>query len=508
MSLPMAASEPQVSWQDYLAIIIRRRRYVIVPCVAVVAIAMAIGFSLPKIYRAETILLIQDPKIMNPLIQGMAVSSPVAVRMRLVQEELLGWTSLSRLVRQLGLDKHAQTPASFESLIKKLNRDIVVSAGKGNLLGLSYINTNPALAQTVLNTITNIYIQRNVESQTAEAETAIRFIESEMAIYKTKLEEAERVLREFKELYAMEMPVATQLNHQIIALQVQLAHLLVENTEQHPVVVQVRRQIQELKQTRNEEIKRVIAAAIARGGNLDIYEGLATAIETPADAPADPAVQTAKDVYETWVDRMELSVKTGQAQTTLAAPPAPVDQEAGPEAPTGIGDGDVMLSVTLGPRQEQELSRLKRDYDSHRNTYHEMQSRLERARITLRLGESDDGMKFKIIEPARLPLKPVSPNLWLFFWGSLAGGLFLGACAAFGAEYLDQSFQSAEDAQAALSLPVIGSISTIVTAGDVRIRQERMKRWLTLTSHANRVKARVLNPVLARVDKALLRWGL
>lgn len=506
MSLPEAASEPQVSWQDYLAIIIRRRRYVIVPCVAVVVIAMAVGFSLPKIYRAETILLMQDPKIMNPLIQGMAVASPVEQRMRIVQEELLGWTSLSRLVHELGLDREAKSPAAFEALIRKLRSDIVVLVG-GSLIRLAYQSPSPELAQRVLNTVSRIYIQRNVEAQTAEAETAIRFLESEMAVYKTKLEEAERVLREFKELYAMEMPVATQLNSQIIGLQVQLAHLLVENTEQHPLVVQVRRQIQELKQTRNEEIKRVIAAAIAKGGNLDIYEGLAKAIAAPADAPADPAVQAAKDVYETWVDRMEISVKTGQAQTALAAPPAPADQEAGTEAPAGIGGGDIMLSVTLGPRQEQELARLKRDYDSHRKTYYEMQSRLERARITQRLGESDEGTKFKIIEPARLPLKPFSPNLWLFFWGSLAGGLFLGACAAFAAEYLDQSFQSSEDVQAALALPVVGSISTIVTTGDVAARRKGLRAWMSGRAELERLRA-YWKPLQSRIDRALLRWGL
>ena len=258
-------AETDINWQDYVAIVVRRRWLLILPAVVIVLVSMAVGFSMPKLYRAETVLLVQDSKVMNPLIQGMAVSSPVAVRMRIVQQELLGWTSLSRLVHELGLDKNIQTPGQLDALVRKLKKGIGVSGGKGNLLALSYTSEDPALAQKILNTVTDIYIQRNVESQTAEAETAIRFIESEMAGYQKQMEASDQALREFKELYTMQMPVAAQLNQQVIGLQVQLAQLLVENTEEHPTVVQVRRQIADLKQQRNDEIKRVILEAVGRG---------------------------------------------------------------------------------------------------------------------------------------------------------------------------------------------------------------------------------------------------
>src|SRR5262249_6718108 len=104
-------------------------------------------------------------------------------------------------------------------------------------------------------------------------------------------------------------------------------------------------------------------------------------------------------------------------------------------------------SVILAPRQEQEFARLDRDYQIHKTTYEALKGRLEQARITERLGQSDTSTKFKVIEPARLPLTPLFPNLWLFFFGSLVVGLSLGIGAVFGAEYLDQSFQSADDVQ-------------------------------------------------------------
>ena len=509
--------EAEVSFQDYLAIIIRRRWFFVIPTVVITVISTIVGFTLPKMYRAEAVLLIQDPKIMNPLIQGMAVSSPVALRMRVVQEELLGWTSLSRLVQELHLNKNAKTPAAFESLVKKLKNDISVSMGKGNLLTLSYTNSNPALAQSVLNTITTIYIERNVESQTSEAETAIRFIESEMDVYKTKLESSEMALREFKELYTMEMPVAARLNAQIILLQVQLAQLMVENTEEHPAVVAMKRQIAELKANRNEEIKRVIGASLNKNPGSSVSQDLAKDLESNTQV-ADPAVEAARNAYQSWVQRLDnpMVQQGGQAGYPSASGDAGATAAPGQSADSSQGQSPIdidvteggVMSISLAPRQEQEFSRLRRDYNVHRRTYQEMQQRLERAKITQRLGESDEGTKFKIIEPARLPLRPVSPNLWLIFCGSLAAGLFLGACAAFAAEYFDQSLQSDADVQAVLGLPVLGSVSTIVTAADVEARRKWMKAWISGRAEIDHLNVRVWKPVWSRVDRWLLRLGL
>lgn len=509
-------NEPQVNWQDYVTVIIRRRWFFIIPTVAIVVTTMVVGLFLPKVYRAETTLLVQDPKLTNPLIEGMAVNSPIEVQMQVVQEELLGWGTLTRLAHELGLDSSVKTEREREGLVNEIRRSILVLPGKsGNLLRLSYTSQDPHLAQEVLNKVTAIYIERGRENQTHETDTAIRVIEGEMSVYRQKLEESERHLREFKEMYAMDMPVAMNLNEQVVQLELLLAQMLVENTDEHPSVIQIRRQIQEFKARRNEELKRVVARAILKSQNPELYEDFAKQLDAAdqANPSSDPKVREAQDMYHAWVERLDSPAATiGQAPTSRmvvsAATPGGSGQPGLPaQTESPVHDGGPM-SLILGPRQEQEMTGLERDYEIHKATYEQLKNRLEQAKITQRLGSSDEATKFKIIEPARLPQTPLFPNLLLFFIGSVVVGLAAGTAAAFGAEYLDQSFQSAEDVQAALSLPVVGSISTIVTTGDVQARQERMKRWLALTAPAAQVKARVLDPVLARVDKTLLRWGL
>jgi len=503
----MPQTETQIGWQDYLAIVLRRRWYFVVPCAAIVTIAMITGVFLPRIYRAETLLMVQDQQVINPLMQGLAVSTPVSERLRVLREELLSWTSLSRLVREMGMDKRAKAPVAFEKLIKGLQEDIVVGMRGRDLVTISYEHEDPRLAQRLVNSITTIYMDRNVESQTAEAETAIGFLEKEMAVYKTNLEESEHKLREFKELYVMQMPVANELNQQIIDLEVSLAQLLVENTEQHPTVVLVKRQIDDLKRQRNDEIKRVIATALVKGADPGIYQDLLNSLEqSGVETAKDDRLQIARQAYASWMRRMDNPVNTPSEPGTTQIQ---VVQAEGPDGATTFGMlGSDATLLSLNPREEQELARLTRDYEVYSRTYQNMQERLERAKTTQRLGESDEGVKFKVLEPARLPLRPVRPNFVKIFFFSLFLGLFVGAGAAFVAEYLDQSFQTGEEAQTALGLPVLGSISTIVTERDLAERNRRRRGWVTLKNQLALLRAYVVNPIWARVDRVLVKRGL
>jgi len=508
----MIQSDTPIGWQDYLTILLRRKWFFLLPCACIVAVSLIIGMFLPRIYRAETVLMIENQQVINPLIQGLAISTSMGQRLRTLREELLSWTSLSRLVHELGMDRNAKNPVAFESLVRRIQQTIVVRMRGDSLVSISYEDENPELAQRVVNTITQIYMDRSLEDQSADAQTAIRFLNSEMSVYQKKLEDSERALREFKELYVMQMPVATELNQQVIDLEVQLARLLVENTELHPRVIDTQRQIGELKRKRNEEIKRVIASALSQGHDPHLYADLAKALDAPighdgeTSAPTNPTIRAAREAYETWVKRLDTTVATAnQGMPQVQVVTAPQQGQSG-ELVDVVG-GAAATSISLAPRQEQELARLGRDYETSASTYQHLQKRHEQAKITQRLGDSDQGTKFKVLEPARLPLKPVKPNLaklGLFGW---LLGIVVGAAAVFMAEYLDQSFQSTEELQAALAVPMLGSISTILTEQDLEDRRQRRKSWVSIPEWRARLK-QYARPVVQWADQLLVKWGL
>ncbi|MBI3324731.1 MAG: hypothetical protein HYZ92_05575 [Candidatus Omnitrophica bacterium] len=513
----MIQTETQIGWQDYVAIISRRRWYFLVPCLLIVSVALVVGSFMPRIYRAETIILVQEPNIMNPLIQGLAVSTPVQQRLRTLREEILSWTSLSRLVHDLKWDQRLSNPLAFEQLIKRLQRDIRVRMSGPDLILMSYEHHNPQLSQKLINTISSIFLERHLAEQSAETNTAIEFLEREMATHKKKLEDSEAALREFRELYVTQMPVAVELNDSIVRLQIALAQMLIENTEEHPAVIDVKRRITDLKIKRNEEIKRFVAQSIAKGQDPAMHQGLIKLLGGESVAGIDPqTAKAAQEAYASWVKRLDNPTPPQPAMAAAPSAPSPAEPPALPgesravessPAPS-LASAEDPVSISLGPWQLQELARLNRDHEVTEKTYEHLQERFERAKITQRLGESDEGIKFKVLEPARLPLRPVKPNMLKIAIFSLVMGLFVGAGVAFVAEYLDQSFQSGEELQGELALPVLGTISTIMTEQDLRQRRARWKQWLSAKAHLAAVRTHVAAPIGRRVDALLMRWKI
>lgn len=511
--------QTQVGWQDYVALFVRRKRAFLIPFFTILAGSLVMGLLTPKVYRAQTTILVQEANIMNPLIEGLAISTTVGDRLGLLRSEILSWSSLTRLITELGLDKKVRSPLDLERLVQDLRKDIQVTMRGSNLVMIAYEHQIPALTQKLVNSVSRIFLERNQAAQSSETGIAITFLEEEMAVYKKKLEESEEALREFRELYLTQMPVAVELNNQIVDLELQRAELLIENTDKHPAVIDVTRRIEDMKVRRDEEIKRFIAKSLAKGHNPQIYQGLLEVIGKAElqDVPGlDPArVREAQSAYEAWVKRLDQP--TQETNPVLAPQQVQVAVETGQAQGEGsaaaklVGSGPV--SISLAPWQEQELARLTRDYEVTSNTYHHLQERLERAKITERLGTSDEGVKIKVLEPARLPLRPVRPKLALIGLFGLLLGAFVGAGAVFAAEYLDQSFQSAEDAQLALGVPVLGSISTIVTPEDIELRRRRREHLLSIEGQRELAKKWIVEP-LARLrglaaqqfDRLLVRW--
>ena len=136
------------------------------------------------------------------------------------------------------------------------------------------------------------------------------------------------------------------------------------------------------------------------------------------------------------------------------------------------------------PKQEQELARLTRNRQVNEEIYAMLLERLETARISKQLESSENKTKFKIVEPARLPLKPESPNkLKVNLLGLVLGGI-LGVGSIYFVEYTDHSFKNAEDLKSVFNLPVLGSISKIVTEQDLKRKKAGTKCMLILISIA------------------------
>jgi len=254
-------SEVNSSVVGYIKIFFRRKELIIIPAFIGLVFGICSGIILPKKYKSETIIIVHEGKTDNPLFNKLAISTSIEERLEGIREAILGWNSLVELINRLDLDRHVTSKGEFEGLIKGLRRNLKIMLKGSNILNLTYVGKNPEETQSVLQTITDIFITRNIEFQNKETLDAIKFIEEQLKVYLGKIKSAE-----------------------IAQLQDQMDNLLIDSTEKHPLV----KEYKELITVKKEALKEM---------NLEYSETLD--LENTNNTPIIYEIKRALDTLET-----------------------------------------------------------------------------------------------------------------------------------------------------------------------------------------------------------------
>ncbi len=399
----------------YLKIFFRRKWLLLIPVFAGLILGICAGILLPKKYMSSTIILVEEGKTDNPLFDNLTVSTTIIQRINTIRESMLSWTSLAELVKRLHLDKNTKSQLDFEKLILGIQKNIIIKPRAQNIIDFSYIAKDPEEAQAVVKNTTDIFIEKNIATQNKETTDAIKFIEEQLRVYKGKIMSAE-----------------------IAELQDQLNTLLLDSTEKHPMVQQLRGQIANKKEDLRKQ-------------NLEYTPGDTLKTET-----TNPVISQIKKTLDTM-------------------------QPAGSSTKAVAGEDKDLYKVMLIDKLDNVMAR---DVQVNETIYNMLLQRLETAKITQRLQSSKEGTRYTVLDPPRIPLEPFYPNKILVAIMGLVLGLFVGVALVFLKEFLDNSFLDVQEAKEFLGVPLLGAISRIRTKDS--IREEKIRQgWytgLTLTS--------------------------
>lgn len=479
----------QATLRDYLQIIFRRKWFFLTPLGIIFPLVTTISLYLPPAYQASSMIMTQEPPVINPLARTIPrrVINPPALEEQLlsIQEQMLSWPRLWELIRRLRLDAGATTHEEMEELLEDVREHFSIRMRATNVFELFFEDRDPVKARDAVNTLTQIFIEANLSAQREEAVTAVGFIGEQLNRYKKKLEESDRALYEFKEKNLMTFPgmqenanlqklvqyesqlveanlayeeanreldllkkqlsgeerviitettrglnpLLDELNAQIVRAEMELTNLLVDATEEHPRVAELRSQIAKMK------------------------ERLTVAVEETVNretASMDPVYQRLEQRYrEMGINLRNLKARKTELEKLAAEFQGRVDNV---------------------PAAERELARLTRDNMVNQNIYAMLLERLESSRIS-QVEVKERGTEYKIIAPARLPLKPSKPRKGLTAIVSFIVGSLLGFGVVFLVEFSDHSLHGMEDAKTFLSLPVLAAVPVILTTADSAARE-------------------------------------
>ncbi|MGB0713188.1 MAG: XrtA system polysaccharide chain length determinant, partial [Gammaproteobacteria bacterium] len=402
--------------------------------------------------------------------------------------------------RMTDMDLKVKDPAEMEELLASLATRISISgAGKQNFYAISFQADDPNLAKRVVQAVLNIFVESTLGASRKDTDIAQQFLEQQIREYESRLISAEDKLKEFKrkhvgmmpgqgggyfsrmersqqdlqqvrlELREAEMrrdaledqldnesPVAPvfqrryspgvierdgpsptdEVDKRIAALTQNMDELLTVYTDKHPDVVALSSQIKALEKKRLE----ILGVTPPEEQSAPSGDGVTSERQGMEQNPLYMEMKVALAAAEAEV--ASLTVRSGEFERRLAA---------------------LQEMVDTVPQVEAELKRLNRDYDVNRKQYDALLAKLETARISQEAEQSSDNVKFRIVDPPRVPLSPTGPNRPVFFAVVLVLGLGAGFGVAFVMSLIRPTFDNRRIMEDVTELPVLGTVTMIWT---------------------------------------------
>ena len=460
------------------------RRLVVGVFVLVSVAVVVTGLTWPKYFAASTNILVEDKNIIQPLMQGAAVSTDVSDLGRNARELIYGRRIMDRILEHGGwLDKNP-SPVEREFLIEGLKKNTTISNVGKNLIKIEYRDTDPERAFRVTQKFAELFIQEGVATRAAETRAAYDFIDKQAREYEAKLTQTEQEIGRVRGSNPIARPVSevelsarlAMLNARIEAttlelreaeikraslerqvsgeadvtagisregemrarigeLQGKLDTLRLSYLDTHPDVIQLKLQIQDLTKALEAERQRPKGERAARG------EMNESAMNSPIYQ------QLRRELSQSQVTVEALKARIAESQRLLR-------EEA--QRGSGVRSSD------------SRLADLTRDSQINREIYQDLLRRRERARVSMSLDDDRQGLTFTVQEPATLPQAPKGPRFWHFVLGGLALGILVPFGLLYGRMQIDPRIRMGEIIPKAHGVPVLATIPHLWTQDELK----------------------------------------
>lgn len=447
------------------------RWYAVVLSWLVALLGWGFVYRLPDDYRVTARVYVDTESLLKPLMQGMATIPNTEQQVSIMSRTLVSRPNVEKVIRMVDLDLKASSARDKETLVSDLMKEIrITGTGRDDIYSISYNNANPRVAKDVVQSLLTIFVESSIGDKKNDSDKAVQFIEDQIKQYEQKLATAENALKDFKlrnagllpregSNYAAQLSASVdqlnqarldlreaeqarnaikaqvsgtytgsdgtapslnpELDERILSLQKNLDNLRLTYTDAHPDIVSSRRLLTQLQKQKADEAKMVKSSDPSRN-------------------------------YSPLMQQLNLSLSAAEAR--VASMRARVDEFSARNA-------RLQGQLQAGPQVESELTQLNRDYTINKENYDKLVERRESARLSGDLNATTDMIKFRVVDPPTVPVRPTGPDRPKLLSAVFAAALLAGAGAALLMSQIRPTFMSQHSLRETTGLPILGSVS-------------------------------------------------
>jgi polysaccharide chain length determinant protein (PEP-CTERM system associated) len=488
--------------EDVLSILWRRKWLIVLPTLLVGAAVYAYTRTLPNKYRSDTLVMIQPQRVREDLIRSTSVENP-AERIQTMTQQIMSRTRLEAIITDLDLYAPERRIGLMEDVVERMRNDVSVTVVRGDAFRISYVSGSPVTAMKVTERLARLFIDENLRDREMMAQGTSQFLNSQLEDARRRLIEQEKKLEAYQRRHSGELPSQQDSNLMALSnLQLQTQSLMDAIARDRDKLRLVDQQLAELRSPGVEGDSVVdTGSGTVTGGSTEQQLNAARVALSRLELrlkPEHPDVTRMKRVIRDLEKRAESEALDAPMTTEPRRARTPAEL-ARQQQVRALEREAEELRMTLAAKESEEkrlrsmastyqsradaaptrateLVELTRDYDTLRDLYTSLLAKNEESKLSLNLESRQIGEQFRILDPARVPERPFSPNRLQLNALGVAFGLAVGLGCVFLLEWRDTTLKSDGDVRLATGLPVLAFVPMLMTRSDHQRAMRR--RWL------------------------------
>ncbi len=511
---------------DILQIVRRRWWLVLVPPFFTLFAALLYSSKQPDLYESDMLIAIDPQRVPDSFVRS-TVTMETDRRLDSLQVQVLSRTALQQMIERFDLYQQARAEMPIEDVVGIMRQNINVElqfaarprAGQPQptAFHVRFTYTDPQIAAQVTQELGSLFVVQNVKDRGTLAGATSKFLESQLAESRSKLEAQDAKLESFRQRYGKELPTQMQANMQALSAAQLQAQSLVESIARDrdrkqmleriyqdrvnepppalPVPAAPPAEVSPLTaslQPRAEQLAAARAQLSAleqryRPDHPDVVrarrrvaelEPLAAADAQPAppptagsaSAPVPVASTSAAAIAAMDRDRRE-NLRQMRAEIESLDRQLTFKQSEETRVRGEIAEYQRRLEAV--PGLESEWVKLTRDYETMQTAYRDLLAKSTAAQVATDLETQDIGERFRIVDEAAVPVHPLPSMRIRYNAMGLGIGLAIGLAIASLLELRDRTFRTDLDVLEVIGMPVLATVPHIHSAAERAVRRRR-----------------------------------